>query len=69
MQTQNAMPATEKKSFGPLAGVIIIVILLILGAFYMMRGDEDASDDVSTIESELQAGGAAEVDLSELESI
>lgn len=73
MQTQNAAPATEgKKSFGPLAGVIIIVILLILGAFYMMRGDEaatEATDDVSTIESELQAGAEAEVDLSELESL
>ena len=77
MQTQNQAPVVEgKKSFGPIAGVIIIVILLIIGAIYMMKGDEasdDAvvtpSDEVSTIESELQAGGEAEVDLSELDSI
>jgi hypothetical protein len=77
IQAQNQAPVTEgKKSFGPIAGVIIIVILLILGALYMMRGDEatedaaqNSSDEVSAIESELQAEGGAEVDLSELDSI
>jgi hypothetical protein len=85
MQNQNpapaqaSMPSSEpKKSFGPLAGVIIIVILLILGALYMFRGNEvtedaavqttESSDEVSSIESDLQADGGAEIDLSELDS-
>ena len=78
IQNQNPMPATEgKKSFGPLAGVIIIVILLILGAIFMWGGDDaasdadvsGASDEVSTIESELSADEEINVDVSELDSI
>jgi uncharacterized protein HemX len=81
MQTQNQAPITEgKKSFGPVAGVVIIVILLILGAVYMMGGKDNASDtpqnteqissdEVSAIESELQADTELDIDLSELDSI
>ncbi len=77
MQTQNQAPVAEgKKSFGPIAGVIIIVILLVVGALYMMRGETTApdavqtsSDEVSTIESELQADAELNIDLSELDSI
>ncbi len=77
VQTQNQAPVAEgKKSFGPIAGVVIIVILLIVGALYMMGGNDavtdvpqNSSDEVSAIESELGTDAELDIDLSELDSI
>jgi hypothetical protein len=81
---ENQIPGAEtKKSFGPLVGVIIIIVVLLLGAFYIWGGklsmnDDNGvaqeevapvsgSDEVSAIESDLTAGGTAEIDFSEAE--
>ncbi len=73
---------TAKKSYGPMLGVIIIIVVLVLGAFYIWGGKlsttakDDAattslapvsnSDDVNSIEADLTAGGVSEADFSEL---
>ncbi len=42
---ENQIPSTEpKKSFGPLIGIIIIIIVLLLGAFYIWGGKLSVSD-------------------------
>jgi len=51
---ENQVPGTEqKKSFGPLIGVIIIIVVLLLGAFYIWGGKLSTQDttniDVITI--------------------
>ncbi len=80
---ENQVSGTEtKKSFGPLIGVIIIIVVLLLGAFYIWGGklsnDTDVvsdeltpvstSDEVSAIESDLTAGGVSEIDFSDVEA-
>ncbi|MBI5134598.1 MAG: hypothetical protein HZA81_04460 [Candidatus Taylorbacteria bacterium] len=73
---QNPVPAGEapKRSFGPAIGIIVIVILLIIGAFYVWGGklsEEKApagADDVSSIEADL-SGTDTQIDLSGLDTI
>jgi hypothetical protein len=81
-QPMQAQPS-EKKSLGPILGVIIIIIVLVLGAFYIWGGklsmsDKNTeaetslapvsdSDDVDSIESDLTAGGTSEIDFSDLD--
>lgn len=61
----------SKKSFGPMVGIVIIVILLIAGAFYVWGGkmwNKAPDDDIESIESEL-SGTDTDVDLSGLDDI
>ena len=60
---ENQIPAHEpKKSFGPLIGVIIIVIVLSLGAFYIWGGKLSVNDrDVAqTAETEVAPVSASD---------
>lgn len=60
---ENQIPAGEpKKSFGPLIGVIIIVIVLSLGAFYIWGGKLSVNDrDVAqTAETEVAPVSASD---------
>lgn len=53
---ENQIPGGEsKKSFGPLIGVVIIIIILLLGAFYIWGGKLSVNDrDVAqTVETEV----------------
>ncbi len=53
---ENQIPGGEsKKSFGPLIGVVIIIIVLLLGAFYIWGGKLSVNDkDVAqTVETEV----------------
>jgi uncharacterized membrane protein len=69
----------EKRSLGPIIGIIVVIIILILGAFYFWGGklsngtssDEvsTSSDEVSAIEGELNAAGDLEIDLSGLDTV
>lgn len=74
----------SKKAIGPIIGIVVIVVLLVIGAFYVWgnkMGNPSAStetskmapvsssDDVSAIDADLQADGTLDVDLSELDSI
>lgn len=76
----------SKKSFGPMIGVIIIILVLILGAFYVWGSKLSVSvdnstntntaavapvsdgDDISSIESDLTAGGAPATDFSSIDA-
>lgn len=75
-QAPNQFQAAEapKKSFGPLIGIIVIILLLVIGAFYVWGGklsEEEAlpeAQEVSAIESDL-AETDLEIDLSGLDTI
>ena len=74
----------SKKAIGPIIGIVVIVVLLVIGAFYVWGNKMSnpsfttetsevapvsTSDDVSAIDADLQADGTLDVDLSELDSI
>ena len=50
---ENQVPGSEsKKSFGPLIGTIIIIVVLLLGAFYIWGGKlstQNTTEDTGTI--------------------
>ena len=53
---ENQIPGGEsKKSFGPLIGVVIIIIVLLLGAFYIWGGKLSVNDKAvaQTVETEV----------------
>jgi hypothetical protein len=62
----------EKKSFGPLIGIVVIIIVLVVGAFYIWGGKLSSSepapltttDEVSDIQADLDGGADVNVDLS-----
>jgi len=70
-------PSVEKKSFGPIIGIIVIIIVLVIGAFYVWGGKLSNSsseaapltptDSVSDIQADLNSGGTLNVDLSDIE--
>jgi hypothetical protein len=75
----NMTPEAPKKSFGPLIGIVIIIIVLAIGAFYFWgaKVTEDnnlppvsSSDEVSSLETDLgmQADTEITVDLGDLEA-
>jgi flagellar basal body-associated protein FliL len=74
----------SKKALGPVIGIIVIVVLLVVGAFYVWGGKISTpapkvetsqvapvskSDEVSSIGADLNASDTASVDLSGLDSI
>lgn len=72
------MDMEQKRSYGPIIGIVIIFVLFVLGALYfwgksLSERDRVAvppvspSDDISSIESDLRA--TSSVDLSEFDSI
>jgi hypothetical protein len=63
-------PVETKRSLGPIVGIIVIVILLVIGAFYVWGGKmaPKASDDISSIEADLSETDT-EIDLSGLDTI
>lgn len=70
-QNQNLQTNAERSSFGAMIGVVVIVILLIAGAFYVW-GDKLSSGsrggDIDSIETDL-ANTELDLDLSELDLI
>jgi hypothetical protein len=70
---------TEKNSFGPFIGIVVIIVVLIIGAFYIWGGklsDNGASepapltatDEVSDIQADLGGGSDLNIDLSDIEA-
>lgn len=71
------IPESPKKSFGPLIGIVIIIIVLAVGAFYFwgekLVVDNDLppvsqSDEVNSIESDLSAQSDTNIDFGDLEA-
>lgn len=64
--------ATQKRSLGPVVGIVIIIAVLIVGAFYIWGGklwnSTTPSEDLSQIEADLAATGALDIDLSDIEA-
>lgn len=61
--------AQAKRSLGPVIGIIVIVLILVAGAFYVWGSKlSPKADDVSSIEQDL-SGTDVNVDLSDLDSI
>lgn len=76
---QNKVPmgGEVKKSKGPIIGIIVIVIILVLGAFYVLGNSGTATptnsepalpsvssaDDVNSIQADLNAGSGSDVNL------
>lgn len=73
------MDTDQKRSYGPIIGIIIIFVLFVAGALYfiwakslsererIMVPPVSPSDDINSIESDLQA--TSSVDLSEFDSL
>lgn len=70
---------TPGTSFGPIIGIIVIVIALVIGALYFWGGavtqnseaelaPVSSSDDLASIEADLMASSSAEFDFSDIES-
>lgn len=61
-----------KKSVGPVIGIIVIIVVLVVGAFYVWGGklssNEPAplttTDEVSDIQADLDGGTDLDIDLS-----
>lgn len=53
MDQQNQAPVqtTEKKSFGPLIGIVVIVIALAVGAFYVWGGKISSTENSAATDS------------------
>ncbi len=75
LQNQNAAGA-GKKSVGPIIGISLIIVILVLGALYFWgstNSDEamvppvSSSDEVSSIEQDLSVGGDFNADFSDIE--
>ena len=55
------MPTDDKKSFGPIIGIIIIIVILAIGAFYFFSKSGDSAmeatspDEINAIEEDLNA--------------
>lgn len=75
----NMTPEAPKKSFGPIIGIIIIIIVLAVGAFYFLGAkvtqdnnlpSKSTSDEVTSIEADLgtQVDAEINVDLGDLEA-
>lgn len=71
-------PAASGKSFGPIIGIGVIVLALVVGALYFWGGalmkDEaelapvSSSDDIESIQADLGASSGSDVDFSDIES-
>jgi hypothetical protein len=69
-------PVQEKRSIGPIVGIIVIIAVLIVGAFYVWGGKLSSSepgpltstDEVSDIQSDLDAGIDVDIDLSDIDA-
>lgn len=67
--------SVEKKSFGPIIGIVVIIAVLVVGAFYVWGGKlSDSSqapltptDEVSDIQTDLSGGTNVNIDLSDIE--
>jgi len=67
-------PVQGKRSVGPIVGIVVIIAVLIVGAFYVWGGKLSSSepapltptDEVSDIQADLNAG--ADVDLSDIDA-
>ncbi|PJE74503.1 MAG: hypothetical protein COV01_00500 [Candidatus Taylorbacteria bacterium CG10_big_fil_rev_8_21_14_0_10_41_48] len=65
----------ENKSIGPVIGIIVIIIVLIVGAFYIWGGKTDTqeaapltpTDEVSDIQADLDSSGDINLDLSDID--
>lgn len=71
---ENQVPGGEsKKSFGPLIGVIIIIVILLLGAFYIWGGrlsqDETSTEAVEVAQTEQSEEPAPLSNSDEVEAI
>ena len=74
---------SEKKSFGPMIGIIIVIVALVVGAAYLwgqrasedvvseddyLAADMDSSDEISDIEADLIDDLDLDLDFSDLEA-
>jgi hypothetical protein len=75
-ETQQS-PAASGTSFGPIIGIGVIILALVVGALYFWGGaiakDEaelapvSSSDEVEDIEADLESQSSAEIDFSDIE--
>jgi hypothetical protein len=71
-------PSVPAKSFGPIIGIAVIVIALVVGALYFWGEalvKEDAAlvpvsqpDEIDSIEADLDSRSSADIDFSDIES-
>ena len=65
-------PVQAKRSIGPIIGIVVIIAVLVVGAFYFwgnkLNSSQPAplttSDEVSDIQTDLNGSGDVNVDLS-----
>lgn len=65
-----------KRSIGPIVGIVVIIAVLVVGAFYIWGGKFGSSepapltstDEVSDIQTDLDAGADLNIDLSDIDA-
>ncbi len=62
----------EKKSLGPIIGIIVIIAVLVVGAFYIwggkIAGTPTPTEGFESIETDLDSAVDIQIDLSDLEA-
>jgi len=58
-------PTTSKKSIGPVIGIIVIVVVLVIGAFYVWGGKSDLGTKPTTNPNDMAAPTVAPVSQSD----
>lgn len=64
-----------KRSVGPMVGIIVIILVLVVGAFYIWGGKLSsgdatpltATDEVTDIQADLNGGSNLNIDLSDID--
>lgn len=58
-------PTTPKKSIGPIIGIVVIVVVLVIGAFYVWGGKSDVGMKPTTNPNDMAAPTVAPVSKSD----